>query len=87
MTPRRATPRPCVRLSTWNTPSPAWSASLRRPTHPTKGYALAVNRHGELARALGLPLFAAGAGYGAIDIGELPAGQGFDPAALVKTGR
>jgi hypothetical protein len=58
---------------------------LRRPTHPTKGYALAVNRHGELARALGLPLFAAGAGYGGIEIGELPAGEGFDPTALVKT--
>jgi hypothetical protein len=58
---------------------------LCKPTHPTKGYALAVNRHGELARALGLPLFAAGAGYAAIDIGELPAGQGFDPASLVKT--
>ena len=60
---------------------------LRRPTHPTKGYALAVNRHGELARALGLPLFAAGAGYGGIEMGELPAGEGFDPAALVRAGR
>jgi hypothetical protein len=59
---------------------------LRRPTHPTKGYALAVNRHGELARALGLPLFAAGAGYGGIEMGELPAGEGFDASALVKTG-
>jgi len=60
---------------------------LRRPTHPTKRYALAVNRHGELARALGLPLFAAGAGYGGIEMGELPAGEGFDAGALVKTGR
>ena len=59
---------------------------LRRPTHPVKGYALAVNRHGELARALGLPLFAAGAGYAGIEMGELPAGGGFDPAAMVKTG-
>ena len=59
---------------------------LRRPTHPTKGYALAVNRHGELARSLGLPLFAAGAAYGGIEMGELPAGEGFDPAGLVKTG-
>jgi hypothetical protein len=58
---------------------------LRRPTHPTKGYALAVNRHGELARALGLPLFAAGAGFGDVELGELPAGQGFDPAQLMKT--
>jgi hypothetical protein len=59
---------------------------LRRPTHPTKGYALAVNRHGELARALGLPLFAAGAGFAGIEMGELPAGAGFDAAALIRTG-
>src|SRR5687767_6406475 len=59
---------------------------LRRPTHPTKGYALAINRHGELARALGLPLFAAGSGYGGIELGELPAGGDFDAAALVKSG-
>lgn len=58
---------------------------LRRPTHPTKGYALAVNRHGELARALGLPLFAAGAGFNDVEMGELPAGQGFDAAGLMKT--
>ena len=59
---------------------------LRRPTHPTKGYALAVNRHGELARALGLPQFAVGTGYRDIEVGELPHGPGFDPAELVKTG-
>lgn len=60
---------------------------LRRPTHPSKGYALAVNRHGELARALGLPVFAAGASFRGIEIGELPEGPGFDPARLVRTGR
>lgn len=59
---------------------------LRRPTHPTRGYALAVNRHGELARALGLPLFAAGIGFRDIAIGELPTGPAFDPATLVRTG-
>jgi hypothetical protein len=59
---------------------------LRRPTHPTKGYELAVNRHGELARALGLPQFAAGIGFRDIAVGELPAGQGFDPATLLRTG-
>jgi hypothetical protein len=59
---------------------------LRRPTHPTKGYELSVNRHGELARALGLPQFAAGIGFRDIAIGELPAGEGFDPATLVRTG-
>ena len=40
-----------------------------------------------LARALGLPLVAAGAGFQAIELGELPAAQGFDPARLVRTGR
>ena len=59
---------------------------LNRPTKPDTDYALAVNRHGELLRALGLPLFAAGAGFAAIEAGELPAGPGFDPAGLVRTG-
>lgn len=59
---------------------------LRRPTHPTHGYALAENRHGELARALGLPLFAAGAGFADIEVGELPMGHGFDPSRLVRSG-
>ena len=59
---------------------------LRKPTRPNSDYAYAVNRHGELARALGLPLFAAGTGFNAIEVGELPEGQGFDPAKLVRTG-
>ena len=59
---------------------------LRRPTKPNTDYAYAVNRHGELLRALGLPLFAAGAGFSAIEAGELPAGPGFDPGALIRTG-
>ena len=58
---------------------------LDRPTDETRGYALAVNRHGELARALRLPLFAAGAGFDSIEIGELPAGNGFDPGSILKT--
>ena len=60
---------------------------LRKPTKPGTEYAYAVNRHGELARALGLPQFAAGSGYNSIEIGELPEGKGFDAAELVKTGR
>jgi hypothetical protein len=60
---------------------------LRRPTKPGTDYALAVNRHGELLRALKLPLFAAGAGFAAIEAGELPAGPGFEPSAMVRTGR
>ena len=59
---------------------------LRRPTKPNTDYALAVNRHGELLRALGLPLFAAGAGFALIESGELPAGPGFDLGSLVRTG-
>lgn len=59
---------------------------LRKPTKPNTDYAYAANRHGELARALGLPLFAVGAGFNAIEIGELPSGQGFDPSLLIRTG-
>jgi len=58
---------------------------LRRPTRQSNEYAYAVNRHGELARALGLPLFAAGSGFNSIEVGELPDGQGFDPSKLVRT--
>jgi hypothetical protein len=58
---------------------------LRREGKPESDYALAVNRHGELARALGLPLFAAGTGYGDIEVGELPVGQGFQAGAMTKT--
>ena len=60
--------------------------TLRRPTKPGTDYALAVNRHGELLRALGLPLFAAGAGFASIEAGELPTGPGFEPARLARTG-
>lgn len=59
--------------------------ALRRATKPDTDYALAVNRHGELLRALGLPLFAAGAGFASIEAGELPAGPGFEPGRLVRT--
>jgi hypothetical protein len=59
---------------------------LRRPTKPGTDYAYAINRHGELLRALGLPLFAAGASFGAVEAGELPHAAGFDPVTLVRTG-
>ena len=58
---------------------------LRTPTKPNAEYALALNRHGELARALGLPLLAVGAGFSGIELGELPQAEGFDPSKLVKT--
>lgn len=57
---------------------------LRTPTKPSGEYALALNRHGELVRTLGLPLFAVGAGYAGIEVGELPEGDGFDPSNLVR---
>ena len=58
---------------------------LRKPTRANTEYAFAVNRHGELARALGLPLFAAGSGFNAIEVGELPEGQGFNASLLVRS--
>ena len=59
---------------------------LRTPTRPNAEFALASNRHGELARALGLPLFAVGAGFAGIEIGELPQAADFDPSSLRRTG-
>jgi hypothetical protein len=59
---------------------------LSTPTRPNAEFALAANRHGELAKALGLPLFAVGAGYTGIEVGELPQGLGFEPGAMRKTG-
>jgi hypothetical protein len=59
---------------------------LTTPTRPTGEYAYAVNRHGELARALGLPLVAAGAGYSSIELGELPDAPEFDPTKLQRAG-
>jgi hypothetical protein len=60
--------------------------TLNTPTRTTGDYAYAANRHGELARALGLPLLAAGAGYSSIELGELPDAPEFDPKNLQKTG-
>jgi hypothetical protein len=59
---------------------------LRRSNHPTRGYAMAVNRHGELAQALKLPLLAAGTGFAQIEIGELPAAPGCEPVRVLRTG-
>ncbi|HZL36453.1 MAG TPA: hypothetical protein VFC78_14135 [Tepidisphaeraceae bacterium] len=58
---------------------------LRKEGKPEQPYEYAINRHGELAQALGLPAFAAGTGFGAIEMGELPAGPGFDPGKLRRT--
>jgi hypothetical protein len=58
---------------------------LRTPTKPTGEFAYAANRHGELCKALGLPQFAVGASFASIEMGELPHGQGFAPATMIKT--
>jgi hypothetical protein len=59
---------------------------LRTPTRAGGEFALAVNRHGELLRALGLPLLAAGAGFAGIELGELPEAADFHLTELVRTG-
>jgi hypothetical protein len=60
---------------------------LRRVTDPKNPVTLAANRHGELARALNLPLLAAGASYRGIEVGEMPGGPDFDAGNLVRTPR
>jgi len=55
---------------------------LAKPGHP---YEQAANRHGDLCSALGLPTFAVGAGFGLIEMGELPGGEGFDAASMART--
>lgn len=54
---------------------------LDRPTTPANPATLAVNRHGELFRALGLPTFAAGTGFEAIEMGEAVSHEG--PTAVL----
>jgi hypothetical protein len=58
---------------------------LRKEGKPDQPFANAINRHGELFQALGLPVFAAGASFQSIEIGEMPAGKGFDAGAMVRT--
>ncbi len=45
---------------------------LRKPSAEDGGYVFAVERHGDLAAALGIPSFGVGAGFGTIAGGELP---------------
>lgn len=58
---------------------------LGKPAKDAQPYAYAGNRHGDLFAALHLPLFAVNASFAAIEQGELPAGDGFDARALVRT--
>ncbi|HWE01155.1 MAG TPA: hypothetical protein VG326_02005 [Tepidisphaeraceae bacterium] len=61
-------------------------AILRREGKPGHPYAYAANRHGELTQALGIPTFAAAAGFEAIELGETPMGNGFELTELMKIG-
>jgi hypothetical protein len=47
---------------------------LRKSTFDEGGYTFAVERHADLARALGLPGFAVGGGYSYVSDGEIPEG-------------
>ncbi len=47
---------------------------LRKPSFDDDGYTFAFERHGDLARALGISSFGVGAGYGYVAGGELPDG-------------
>jgi len=62
------------------------AAALDRILHTSAGdddaFAFATDRHRELAVALGLPEFAAGAGYDYLEAGEIP--EGVDVDALVR---
>lgn len=47
---------------------------LRKPALEAGGYTFALDRHADLARALGIPSFAVGSGFRYISQGELPEG-------------
>lgn len=61
---------------------------LRKEATPTNDYSYAINRHGELLRALDLPLCAAGASFSGIETGEAvhPEGPTAVLAQCVRTG-
>jgi hypothetical protein len=51
---------------------------LRKSTFDEDGYAFAIERHTELARALGLPSFSVGGGFRYVSDGEIPEGLSED---------
>ena len=55
---------------------------LRKSTFDEDGYTFAVERHEDLARALGIPLFGVGAGFDYVSKGELP--EGLDDDTLIR---
>jgi hypothetical protein len=58
---------------------------LRRSSFDEGGYAFAVERHTDLAHALGIPAFGVGAGYRYVAQGELP--EGLDEHDLIRVTR
>jgi len=57
---------------------------LTKPAKDGQPFAYAANRHGELLSALGLPLFAVGSSYAAIEQGEMPAGPGLNVGDITQ---
>jgi hypothetical protein len=55
---------------------------LRKSSFDEGGYTFAIDRHSDLARALGIPSFAVGAGFRYVSDGELP--EGLDEQSLVR---
>jgi hypothetical protein len=55
---------------------------LRKSSFDEDGYTFAVERHADLARALGIPSFGVGAGFGYVSKGELP--EGLDEDTLIR---
>jgi hypothetical protein len=51
---------------------------LRKSSYDEGGYTFAVDRHADLARVLGIPLFGVGAGFRYVSEGELPEGLSED---------
>jgi hypothetical protein len=55
---------------------------LRKSSFDEGGYTFAVERHTDLVRALGVPLFGVGASFRSVSDGELP--EGLDEGSLMR---
>jgi hypothetical protein len=55
---------------------------LRKSSFDQDGYTFEIERHEELVRALGIPSFGVGAGFGYVSEGELP--EGLDEDTLIR---